>query len=238
MKNAFAVIATVGVASVLPMQAQAATDLFLTWPGIIGPSTIQGHAGDIELTSYTQTASNTASQSSGGGGSGKAVCGAITITKGIDSTSPVFLGMVLSGRHTAGPVTVTFAKSKQDTTFYTVSLRDVIPTSITQSDDPGPGRITETIVLSASQFEFTLTPQLPMAASAPLLSSALTASQTSNCSSGAAAGTLSTEDDPGGERGVVVLPWQTQSRRFPPPWRADKIAGCERHPRRQRSGTA
>jgi type VI secretion system secreted protein Hcp len=161
MKNAFAVIATVGVASVLPMQAQAATDLFLTWPGIIGPSTIQGHAGDIELTSYTQTASNTASQSSGGGGSGKAVCGAITITKGIDSTSPVFLGMVLSGRHTAGPVTVTFAKSKQDTTFYTVSLRDVIPTSITQSDDPGPGRITETIVLSASQFEFTFTPQLP-----------------------------------------------------------------------------
>jgi hypothetical protein len=41
MKNntAFAVIAMVGLAVVLPTQAQAATDLFLTWPGIVGPST-------------------------------------------------------------------------------------------------------------------------------------------------------------------------------------------------------
>jgi type VI secretion system secreted protein Hcp len=158
MKNAFAVAAT--LAFVLPLQAQAATDLFLTWPGIIGPSTVQGHVGDIELNSYSQNASNTATQSSGGGGSGKAICGEVTITKNIDSTSPVFLGMVLSGRHTAGPVTVTFAKSKQDTTFYTVSLRDVVPTSITQSDSSGPQRITETIVFAAGQFVFTFTPQL------------------------------------------------------------------------------
>jgi hypothetical protein len=70
MKNvaAFAVTATIGLAFVLPTQAQAATDLFLTWPGIVGPSTVQGHAGDIELTSYSQNASNTFSQSSGGGG--------------------------------------------------------------------------------------------------------------------------------------------------------------------------
>ena len=161
MKKAFAVIATVGATFVLPMQAQAATDLFLTWPGIIGPSTVQGHAGDIELTSYTQTASNTFSQSSSGGGSGKAVCGEVTITKRIDSTSPIFLGMVLSGNVTQGPVTITFAKSSNDATFYLVSLRNVIATSITQSDDPGPGKITETIVLSAAQFEFTFTPQLP-----------------------------------------------------------------------------
>ena len=141
--------------------AQAATDLFLTWPGIIGGSTVQGHAGDIELTSYTQTASNTFSQSSSGGGSGKAICGEVTITKRIDSTSPIFLGTVLSGKVTPGPVTITFAKSSNDATFYSVSLRNVIPTSITQSDDPGPGRITETIVLSAAQFEFTFTPHLP-----------------------------------------------------------------------------
>ena len=69
--------------------------------------------------------------------------------------------MVLSGKVTQGPVTITFAKSANDATFYSVSLRNVIPTSITQSDDPGPGKITETIVLSASQFVFTFTPQLP-----------------------------------------------------------------------------
>jgi type VI protein secretion system component Hcp len=68
---------------------------------------------------------------------------------------------VLSGSRTDGPVTITFAKSAQETTFYTVKLRNVVVTSITQSDDPGPGKITETIVLSAAQFEFTFTPQLP-----------------------------------------------------------------------------
>jgi type VI secretion system secreted protein Hcp len=165
MKNvtAFAVTATIGLAFVLPTQARAATDLFLTWPGIIGPSTVQGHVGDIELTSYSQNASNTFSQSGGGGGggAGKAICGEVTITKRIDSTSPIFLGMVLSSKRTSGPVTITFAKSANDATFYSVSLRNVVPTSITQSDDPGPGRITETIVLSASQFVFTFTPQLP-----------------------------------------------------------------------------
>jgi type VI secretion system secreted protein Hcp len=95
------------------------------------------------------------------GGAGKAICGEVTITKRIDSTSPIFLGMVLSSRRTSGPVTISFAKSANDATFYSVSLRNVVPTSITQNDDPGPGKLTETIVLSASQFLFTYTPQLP-----------------------------------------------------------------------------
>jgi type VI secretion system secreted protein Hcp len=162
--TAFAVIATAGLAFVLPTQAQAATDLFLTWPGIIGSSTVQGHVGDIELLSYSQNASNTANpDSTGKGGGGKAICGQITITKRLDSSSPVFLGMVLSERITTGPVTVTFAKSgdAKDTTFYTVRLRDVFPTSITQSDSPGADTIIETIVLAARQFVFTFTPQLP-----------------------------------------------------------------------------
>jgi type VI protein secretion system component Hcp len=153
MKNvtAFTIIATVGLAFVLPSQAQAATDLFLTWPGIIGPSTVQGHVGDIELTSYSQNASIAG---------GKSVCGEVTITKRIDKTSPIFLGMLLSGKTTAGPVTVTFAKSVQDTTFYAVTLHNVLLTSIMQNDNTGSDRLTETIVLSAVRFQFTYTPQL------------------------------------------------------------------------------
>jgi type VI secretion system secreted protein Hcp len=152
-----------GVSGAVP--AQAANELFLTWPGIIGPSTVQGHVGDIELTSYSQNASNTASLGSAGtgagAGAGKAICGEVTVTKRIDSTSPIFLGMVLSGKVTPGPVTVTFARGAQDNTFYSVSLRRVLPTSITQSDSTGPDKLTETIVFSATEFVFTYTPQLP-----------------------------------------------------------------------------
>jgi type VI secretion system secreted protein Hcp len=142
--------------------AQAANELFLTWPGIIGPSTVQGHVGDIELLSYSQSASNTVgSSSSAGAGAGKATCGQVTITKRIDSTSPIFFGMVLSGTITLAPVTVTFARGAQDKTFYSVSLRDVVPTSIIQSDSTGPGTLTETITFLAVQFTITYTPQLP-----------------------------------------------------------------------------
>jgi hypothetical protein len=68
--------------------------------------------------------------------------------------------MVLSGRVTAGPVTFTFANNSTSS-FYTVSLRNVVPTSIGQSDSAGADAIVESIVLSASQFVFTFTPQLP-----------------------------------------------------------------------------
>jgi len=149
--------------------AQAATDLFLTWPGIVGTSQVKGHQGDIELVSYTQTASNIPVSPGTGKGAGPPtqptpICGQITIMKRVDQTSPVFLGMVLSGNTTPGPVIFTFAKagsSTPDTTYYTVSLRNVIPVSITQSDSLGDDTITETIVVMASQFVFTYTPQLP-----------------------------------------------------------------------------
>jgi type VI secretion system secreted protein Hcp len=163
MKNvtAFTVIATVGLMSVLPTHSHAATDLFLAWPGITGSSTVPGFLGDIELLSYSQNASNTANPDSKGG-TGKATCGQITVMKRVDSTSPVFLGMVLSEKFTAGPVTFSFAKSgnQKDPTFYTVTLHHVVPTSITQSDSSGADAIIETVVLAASQFKFTFTPQL------------------------------------------------------------------------------
>ena len=160
--------------------ARAATDLFLTWPGIVGTSQAAGHKGDIELLSYSQNASGP-----GVSGSGKqqtttpATCGQITIKKVIDTTSPVFLGKVLSGQVTTGspaPVVFTFAHppgnaGAQDVTFYTVTLRNVVPTSITQSDSFGDDTVVETIVLMASQFVFTFTPQLPTGGSgAPITS--------------------------------------------------------------------
>jgi len=157
------IAALFGVALALScaVPAHAATQLFLTWPGITGNSVAPGHAGDTDLLSYVQNASNTFSFGSAGGGAGKSICGQVTVMKHIDSTSPIFLGLVLSEKVTAGPIVITFAKTgePQDTTFYTVKLRNVIPTSITQNDSK-TDILVETIVLMAEQFQFTFTPQL------------------------------------------------------------------------------
>jgi type VI protein secretion system component Hcp len=143
---------SVALAFICTAPAYAATQIFLTWPGILGPSQVIGHVGDIPLTSYSQNASNNG---------GVSVCGQVTFTKQIDSTSPLFLGMVLKGT-TSPQATVTFASQNggTETTYYTVDLRNVIPTSITQSDSAGDV-ITEQIVLSARAFRFTYTTQLP-----------------------------------------------------------------------------
>jgi type VI protein secretion system component Hcp len=131
--------------------AYAEMQLFLTWPGVTGPSIVAGHVGDIPLTSYSQNASN----------NGGIACGQVAITKQIDQTSPRFLGMVLTSK-TAAQATVTFAQqtATTTTTFYTVVLRNVFPTSITQSDNTN-GTVVETILLSATAFAVEFIQQLP-----------------------------------------------------------------------------
>jgi type VI secretion system secreted protein Hcp len=150
--------------------AQAATDIFLTWPGINGPSQAPNHVGDIELESYSQTASNNPFSPGASGGPGRGgptfsnpICGQITVKKFIESTSPKFLGFVLMGTVTAGPVTITFFKAggaaANSTPFYTVTLQDVVVTSITQSDSAGDDTVMETMVFQASQFRYAFTQQ-------------------------------------------------------------------------------
>ena len=140
--------------------AHAATDLFLRWPGIVGESAIPGHAGDIILKSYSQSASN--ADTAVPLVVGKSVCGQIVITKLIDQSSPHFLGLVLRGTPTTGPVIVTFAKAGlTEPTYYTVTLNNVVVTSVTQSDSTSGDIITETITLLAAKFSFAFRPQRP-----------------------------------------------------------------------------
>jgi type VI protein secretion system component Hcp len=145
--------------------AQAQTKIFLTWQGIVGPSKVPGFQGSIELTSYMQNASNNGVSN----GARTPVCGAITVVKFVDDTSPDFLGLVLQSQ-TSKSATVSFARSTNGgqtyTTFYSVSLNNVLPISVTQSDaeTPSVGGLQplreeilppiETIVFSATQFRF------------------------------------------------------------------------------------
>jgi type VI protein secretion system component Hcp len=144
--------------------AQAAVDLFLNWPGVPGTSTNPNHLREIELLSYSQTASNIPVSSPGRGKTttttSTPICGQITIMKRVDQASPIILGMVLAGTVTTAPVVFTFAKAgvQNDPTFYSVTLQNVVPISITQSDSLGDDTPAETVVLMASQFVFTYTP--------------------------------------------------------------------------------
>ncbi len=136
--------------------AEAENLIFLSWPGLTGSVTSRGYEGTIALTSYAQNASNNL---------GKITCGAVTVMKFVDGTSPGFLGSMFRGAAVPS-ATVYFVHSVQTSlvTLYSIELRNVRATSITQSDSAAPvSPLTlqtdvhppsETIVFSADQFLF------------------------------------------------------------------------------------
>jgi type VI secretion system secreted protein Hcp len=153
--------AGLGFVAIAPAMAN---DIFLKIQGVTGPVTNAGFVGDIQLTAYSQGFTDPATVASGtGAGAGKATttCGAINITKMVDSTSPDFLQYVTSGVGIQA-ATVYFLGSVNGATPanvpYTIELHHVRVVSITQGDTvshtSGLG-ITENISMIAGQFKFT-----------------------------------------------------------------------------------
>ena len=136
--------------------------IFLKIPGVTGPVTNAAFAGDIQLTAYSQGFTDPATAATVGGASGgKTTCGAINITKTVDSTSPDFLQYVTRGVGILG-ATIYFLGSANGAAPanvpYTIALHNVRVVSITQGDTvshtSGLG-ITENISMVAEKFTFT-----------------------------------------------------------------------------------
>ena len=151
----------ISVAAIAPALAN---DIFLNIQGVTGPVTNAGFVGDIQLTAYSQGFTDPATLASGtGAGAGKTTttCGAINITKMVDSTSPDFLQYVTRGVGIQ-TATIYFLGSPNGATPanvpYTIELHHIRVISITQGDTvshtSGLG-ITENISMIAEQFKFT-----------------------------------------------------------------------------------
>ena len=161
-----AVLATgLGAAMTAPA---VAGEIFLQIPNVNGSSTNASFRGDIPLTAYSQGFTDPASFNGGATGGGtsrsRTTCGAISIAKLIDSTSPEFLQWVTRG--TLLPkATVYFVGTNANgvsTARYTIVLTNVRVTSILQSDAAGPTAgigITENISMIAEKFHFAYSTQ-------------------------------------------------------------------------------
>jgi type VI secretion system secreted protein Hcp len=156
LASALAIAATTIVAGTGP----AFADTFLKLDGIEGESTDAKHKGEIDILSFTQSWINSGSSASGGGGgAGKVQCGAVTLMKNIDKSSPVLLKEVITGEHIRDG-TITFeANNRQSAEYYSIKMTDVFVTELTQTDAADPNRIFEKLVLNARTFEFKYQPQ-------------------------------------------------------------------------------
>jgi type VI secretion system secreted protein Hcp len=156
LTGAFAVATTAMVA----VPAPALADSFLKLGDIQGESTDAKHKGEIDILSFTQSFINSGSVvAGGGGGAGKVSCGAITLMKNIDKSSPLLLKGVATGEH-FNQGTITFqASNRASSEYYTITMNEVIVSELTQTDAADPNRIFEKLVLNAAEFEFQYTPQ-------------------------------------------------------------------------------
>jgi len=128
-----------------PGAALAEDELFLKLD-ILGGSTDEHHIGEIVLLSYSQSFTRPASAG--------ANCGAVTVTKQIDRSSPVLIGAVLTAKNYAKAV-ITFRRpGNPPFEYYTVTLKNVVIQAITQSDH-SPDTIVEQVTMIGSAFKFT-----------------------------------------------------------------------------------
>lgn len=161
LQGALAVAATAMVAA--PAPALAAT--FLKLGDIKGESTDAKHKDQIDILSFTQSWINTYEGGAGGGGgagAGKMQCGAITLMKEIDMSSPLLLKGVATGQHYKDAV-ISFQSTnsigRTATDYYTITMDTVFVTELSQTDERDPNRIFEKLVLNAQVFTFKFQPQ-------------------------------------------------------------------------------
>jgi len=156
LEGALAVAATAAIAGPVPALAES----FLKLGDIRGESTDSKHKGEIEILSFSQSFTNTTDGSFGGGaGAGKVQCGAISMLKSIDASSPLLLKGVATGQHYKDAV-ITFraAGSKETQEYYVITMSDVLISELSQTDSADPNRIFEKLVINARSFEFKYTP--------------------------------------------------------------------------------
>jgi type VI secretion system secreted protein Hcp len=155
LAGALATAAAATVATPVP----ALADTFLKLGDIQGEATDAKHKNEIVVLSFTQSWLNTTTIGPGGTASGKVQCGAITLMKNIDKSSPRLLLAVATGQAIPEGKLTFRTEGAQPLEYYTITLAEVVVNEVTQTDTPDPARIMEKIVLNARNFKYDYRPQ-------------------------------------------------------------------------------
>lgn len=143
----------------------AALDMFLKLDQIPGESIVKGHANEIDVLAFSWGVSNPATISSAGGGlsSGKPSFQELSLTKYVDLASPQLMTAAATGKHIAS---ATFTVMKNTSTgglgnYYTVTLTEVLVTSLSTGGSGGEDRMTENITLNYAKIKIDYYQQKP-----------------------------------------------------------------------------
>jgi type VI secretion system secreted protein Hcp len=161
LQGALAAAATAMIAAPVPTIAAS----FLKLGDIKGESTDAKHKDQIDILSFTQSWINDANLNEGGAGAGKVQCGAVTLMKNIDKSSPLLLRGVATGVNHGTAVisfqgtTDSLGRASAPADYYTITMGTVFIQELSQTDEKDPNRVFEKLVLKAQTYEFKYQPQ-------------------------------------------------------------------------------
>lgn len=126
-----------------------AVDMFIKIGTVKGESRDSVHKEEIDVLSFSWGVSNSGNAHMGGGlGAGKANVQDISFTKYIDKSSPDLMLYCLSGKHYPDAKLVVRKAGDKPLEYLTVTMTDVLISSISTGGSGGEDRLTENVSLN------------------------------------------------------------------------------------------
>lgn len=159
VRNLFA-LSTALMLSALP--AHAAADYLLALDGIPGESTDENYPRTIEIESFSLGVTMTSGTVvGGGGGAGKASFSDISFSKKLDKSSPLLYLNCAQGKHIPQAILHVRKSGDKPQEYYTITLTDVLISSVQTSGASGTDRPSESLSLNFTKIEFSYAAQRP-----------------------------------------------------------------------------
>jgi type VI secretion system secreted protein Hcp len=134
-----------------------ASEIFLDMKDYPGEAQAKGFENQIDILSFSLTASNMSSVSTGAGsGVGKVDWSSLSLQKIVDKASPKLFLACCQGDHIAdAKLTVREAGGKTPVEYYVLELKEIFVESVSWGGSAGSGKPSEAVSLSVGELKVT-----------------------------------------------------------------------------------
>jgi type VI secretion system secreted protein Hcp len=139
-----------------------AVDMFIKIGDLKGESRDKTHKEEIDVLAWSWGMSNSGSAHTGGGaGAGKVNVQDLSFTKWIDKASPALMLACCNGKHFDSATLVVRKAGEKPLEYLTVTLNEVLVTSLSTGGSGGEDRLTENVTLNFAKVKVDYKEQKP-----------------------------------------------------------------------------
>ena len=139
-----------------PTTTIAAQKMYLVIDDVTGESNYKGYQDAIEVLAWSWGASNSGSTHQGSGG--RTSFDDLSITKWVDTSSPILLAKIATGSLINSADLIVVREGTNPVEYFRLNLTDVLVTSLSTGGSVDGNRLTENISLNFAQFQVRYVP--------------------------------------------------------------------------------